>query len=411
MVFNMKKRLLFGIIIINSTLFFGQSVSKTIQLLPDTGQTTSYTSTFGEDHDYLINTPSYTNNGDGTITDNVTGLMWQQVDGGSMSYTSASSYCDNLTLANYTDWRLPSPLESFSILIHQNNNPAINTTFFSSSSSLVAEYWWTNATQSGDNSKVWCTNSGGGIGNKPKSEAIGEVGGTFRYNVRSVRNSTTPTTLPNHFTDNSDGTITDNLTQLIWQKVPNNSALTWENALAYAEGLSLANASDWRLPNIKELQSLNNELATNPSVFTPYFNNLGVHFYWSTTSLPNQTTKAWYWSTQSGITAYDVKTNSNYVICVRGNPTLVVNQETLQSLIKLYPNPASDYVVISFPNDIPSAKIELADPLGKVIINKQIKINASEYRFNTDGISDGIYYLSVQSGYKKDTFKVVIKKK
>ena len=410
MVFNMKKRLLFGIIIINSTLFFGQSVSKTIQLLPDTGQTTSYTSTVGEDNDYLINTPSYTNNGDITITDNVTGLMWQKVDGGSMSYASASSYCDNLTLANYTDWRLPTPLESFSILIHQNNNPAINTAFFSSSSSLVAQYWWTNTTQLGDNSKVWCTNSGGGIGNKPKSEAIGEVGGTFRYNVRAVRNSTTPTTLPNHFTDNSDGTITDNLTQLIWQKVTNPSALTWEQALAYAEGLSLGASSEWRLPNIKELQSLNDETLTNPSVNTDYFSSIGVKNYWSSTSLPNQTTEAWYCNTKFGITTYDLKTNSNYVICVRGNPTLAVKQEKLQPSIKLYPNPASDYLLISFPNDILYAKIELADPLGKVIINKQIKINASEYRFDTDGISDGIYYLSIINGNNKNTYKIIMKK-
>jgi len=405
----MKKRLLFGIIIINSTLFFGQSVSKTIQLLPDTGQTSSYSATFGEDHDYLINTPSYNNNGDGTITDKVTGLMWQQVDGGSMSYASAITYCDNLTLANYTDWRLPTPLESFSILIHQNNNPAINTTFFSSSSSLVAEYWWTNATQLGDNSKVWCTNAGGGIGNKPKSEAIGE-GGSLRYNVRAVRNSTTPSTLPNHFTDNGDGTITDNLTQLIWQKVPNTNALTWENALTYAENLSLGGTSDWRLPNIKELQSLNNELATNPSVFAPYFNSLGVHFFWSSTSLPNQTTKAWYWSTQYGITTYDVKTNPNYVICVRGNPTLAVKQEILHSSIKVYPNPASNYVSVSFPNNTPLAKIEVSNASGQIVLSRKINITANEYRLNTESFSDGFYLLSIINGNKRDTFKILIEK-
>jgi len=48
--------------------------------LPDTGQTQSFTSTFGEDSDYTINPPSYTDNGDGTITDNVTGLIWQKED-------------------------------------------------------------------------------------------------------------------------------------------------------------------------------------------------------------------------------------------------------------------------------------------------------------------------------------------
>ena len=126
----MKKKLLFGFLLLNSTLFFGQSVSKTIRLLPDTGQTQSYTTTFGEDHDYLINTPSFTNNGNGTITDNVTGLMWQQVDGGEMTFENAITYCNNLTLGGLSGWRLPTPIEAYSILNHQNSNPAINTTFF-----------------------------------------------------------------------------------------------------------------------------------------------------------------------------------------------------------------------------------------------------------------------------------------
>lgn len=49
---------------------------------PDNGQNTSYTATFGEDNDYNIKVPSLTKN---TITDNVTGLMCQQVDGGETS--------------------------------------------------------------------------------------------------------------------------------------------------------------------------------------------------------------------------------------------------------------------------------------------------------------------------------------
>jgi hypothetical protein len=59
-----------------------QSVLKSMKRLPDTGQTTSYTNTPGEDADYNINPPFYLNNGNGTITDTITGLMWQQVDGG-----------------------------------------------------------------------------------------------------------------------------------------------------------------------------------------------------------------------------------------------------------------------------------------------------------------------------------------
>jgi hypothetical protein len=73
------------------------SVSPTLAKLPDTGQVTDYTPTFGEDSDYTINPPAYTVNGNGTVTDQVTGLMWQQTDGGEMTWSSAVTYCQNLS--------------------------------------------------------------------------------------------------------------------------------------------------------------------------------------------------------------------------------------------------------------------------------------------------------------------------
>ena len=402
----MKKILILSVIIINSTLFFGQSVSKTIQLLPDTGQTQSYTTTFGEDQDYLINTPSFTNNNNGTITDNVTGLMWQQVDGGEMTIENAITYCDNLVLGGFSDWRLPIPIESFSIINHQNSNPAINTTYFTLT---TAGYWWTNTYQAGDNTKVWVTNAGGGIGNKPKTETI-SAGGTSKFHARAVRDVTTPAVIPNHFTDNGNGTITDNLTQLIWQKAPNVTAVTWEDAIGYAEGLSLASATDWRLPNLKELQSLNDESLSNPSVSTTFFPTIGVHNYWSSTTVQNQPTNAGFWNTQFGITTLGLKTVTNFVICVKGNPTLSVKQETLDASIKIHPNPTSDFVSISFPSYTSSAKIEIADASGKIVLNKEIVINSSEYQLDTEGISEGIYYLSIINGNNKNTFKIIKKK-
>ena len=404
----MKKIGFLGLLFCNCIFLFGQSVSKTIQLLPDTGQTTSYTTTFGEDHDYLINTPSFTNNNNGIITDNVTGLMWQQVDGGQMTHENAIVYCDNLVLGGYSDWRLPTPIEAYSILNHQNANPAINTTYFSSLTTPGAEYWWTSLFENNSTTKVWCTNAGGGIGNHPKTETI-DAGGTKRFNARAVRNVTTPTTITNHFTDNGNGTITDNLTQLVWQKTPNPNVVTWEQALTYAEGLTIGTTSDWRLPNIKELQSINNELTTNPSVFLPYFSNVGVHNYWSSTSLPNQTTKSWYWNTQFGITTYDVKTNSNYVLCVSGNPSLSLQTIESHTSIKIAPNPSSDFVLISFPSYTTSEKIEIVDALGKIVLNKEIVINSNEYLLDIERISQGMYYLSIINGNIKNTYKIIKK--
>ncbi|MGK5092169.1 hypothetical protein WDW89_09200, partial [Deltaproteobacteria bacterium TL4] len=76
---------------------------ETVVHVPDTGQTTSYTDTFGEDHDYLINAPSYTDNSNSTITDNVTGLLWQkQDDGKTRTWDSAGTYCTGLNLGDYS---------------------------------------------------------------------------------------------------------------------------------------------------------------------------------------------------------------------------------------------------------------------------------------------------------------------
>jgi hypothetical protein len=60
----------------------------------------------------------------------------------------------------------------------------------------------------------------------------------------------------NRFSDNGDGTITDKSTALIWQKADSARTLNWKQALSYAEGLKLAGRDDWRLPNVKELQTI-----------------------------------------------------------------------------------------------------------------------------------------------------------
>ncbi|MFY8020160.1 MAG: DUF1566 domain-containing protein, partial [Bacteroidia bacterium] len=144
-----------------------QNVRKTMLRLPDTGETSSYTNTFGEDHDYLINPPYFIINGDGTVLDTVTGLMWQQTDGGEMTYENAIQYCKNLRLGSYQDWRLPNIHESFSILNHQNSNPAFDIAVFNTTG---AEYWWSSDQQVNDSSKIWVSNAGGGIGNHPQKE-------------------------------------------------------------------------------------------------------------------------------------------------------------------------------------------------------------------------------------------------
>ncbi|MEI6766927.1 MAG: DUF1566 domain-containing protein [Bacteroidota bacterium] len=282
--------------------------------LPETGQNSGFTSTAGEDADFAINPLSFTDNGDGTITDNNTGLIWQKTDGGEMTIENATTYCDNLTLAGYTDWRLPTGIELFSINDYSHINPALDTLYFKKT---LAEYWWTSERQADDVNKVWVVNAGGGIGAHPKTETV-SAGGTKKMHVRAVRNPITTTFSVAHFVDNGNGTITDNYTGLVWQKIQAANTMTWEDALTYANNSTLAGKSDWRLPNIKELQSLNDIAKFHPSFDTNYFVSLNSGDYWSSTTLFQTASKAWDINIDYGIVTQHDKTLSEHVLLVRG---------------------------------------------------------------------------------------------
>ena len=303
-------------IILFSVVVFNAQAQKLLPFkLPDTGQTTSYTATAGEDADYTINPMSFKDNGDGTITDNNTGLMWQKTDGGEMIFDNAANYCKSLTLGGYTDWRLPTAIELFSIHHFDANNPAVNTTYFTKT---TAEYWWSSDIQADNATIIWVTNAGGGIGNHPKTETL-SAGGTKYFNVRAVRSPITTTFTVAHFTDNGDGTIKDNYTGLTWQKNSSTTPMNWEAALAYAKTITLGGKSDWRVPNIKELQSLNDVSRVKPSINKTYFPNIvSSAFYWSSTSQYRTPTVAWDFNTDYGVVTYDTKTVAKYVILVRG---------------------------------------------------------------------------------------------
>ncbi len=283
--------------------------------LPDTGQTVSYTTTSGEDADFAINPISLKNNGNGTVTDNNTNLMWQKTDGGEMTWENAKNYADTLTLGGYTDWRLPTAMELFSLHWFDANNPALNTNIFTKT---TAEYWWSSEKQADNATVIWATNAGGGIGNHPKSETV-SAGGTRYFHVRAVRSLiTTAFTVP-HFTDNGDGTIWDNYTGLTWQKLSSTTPMNWETALAYSKTVTLGGKSDWRLPNIKELQSLNDVSRVKPSINKTFFPNIVTSaFYWSSTSQYKNPTIAWDLNTDYGVVTYEDKSVAKYVILVRG---------------------------------------------------------------------------------------------
>ena len=294
--------------------------------LPDTGQIITYTSTFGEDSDFTIHPPAYVNNGNGSISDKVTGLMWQQTDGGEMTWESAATYATTNRIGGYSDWRLPTSHELYSIAKQGALNPAIDTNYFTVT---AAEYWWTRDQQVGNSNTIWVVNAGGGIGNHPKTETI-SAGGSRRFHVRCVRGASAPSTASpiHHFTSNGNGTITDADTGLTWQQAEIAAATNWEGALQYAATLTLGGNVDWRLPNIKELQSINDETLANPSVATAYFPGATASRYWSSTSMHGTTNEAWFLDCQYGVTSYSDTTSNLLVRCVRGGTTNIASSFT-----------------------------------------------------------------------------------
>jgi hypothetical protein len=292
--------------------------------LPDTGQSACYNSTgalipcagTGQDGAYSINPMTYTDNGDGTVKDNNTGLTWLKQNAGSVynwyeasgtynaSYNPSSlSVCGSVELGGHTDWRLPKKNELMSIVDYSRYYPAINTSYFPNTN--AASYWsFTSNTASPDS--AWGVDfSDGGIYD---GYMFGEG-----Y-VRCVRGQQSIQS----FIDNGNGTVTDTGTGLMWQQ-HEQADKSWNNALSYCEGLTLGNHSDWRLPNIREHESVIDDARYDPAIDKSFFPNAYSSYYLSSSTFAGNPGHAWLVSLyDGGIYNFLGKDSIYYVRCVRG---------------------------------------------------------------------------------------------
>lgn len=238
-------------------------------------------SCYGQDGHYTqAPKPSYANNLDGTVTDLNSGLMWQQnPDCVRRSWQTAKDYCENLVLANHDDWELPSRHQLVSILDFGRWHPALNTDYFNHCPSGPEQYWefyWTGTTITGKPQEAYTVEfyHGGPLGSLSAENS--KLAGS---RVRCVRGSSLPVS---HFVDNQDGTVTDTTTGLMWQKGHQPTLTQWRGNLDYCEDLELAGHTDWRLPNIRELETLIDDTRYNPSI-DPLFDSYSNEYASSTT--------------------------------------------------------------------------------------------------------------------------------
>ena len=130
------------------------------------------------------------------------------------------------------------------------------------------------------------------------------------------------------FTDNSNGTVTDNLTGLVWLKNANAfGTRTWANALADCAALKDGDhgltdgstAGDWRLPNVRELHSLIDYGRFNPSLPSGHpFAGVQSGSYWSSSTFADSTDVAWVVYLDFGYVYFGSKSATYYVWPVRG---------------------------------------------------------------------------------------------
>lgn len=316
--------------------------------VPQTGQTTCYDTTgatinctnTGQDGELKVgwpwSNPRFTDNGDQTMTDMLTGLIWTKnanPAAGTKTWQGALDYIKSLNKDNYlghSDWRLPNINEMKSLIDKGQTNQStwLNTQGFYN---VRADFYWSGSTVAYSPYVAWYVRmTAGYVGNYGKnsnfyvwpvrssqseifgSSALSKTGQTTCYTASGATIICTNTGQdgelqvgwvgPNpRFVDTGDQTVADMLTGLIWSKNANPAAVSknWQEALDYIKSLNSSNYlghSDWRLPNVNELTSLLNVGQTNQATWlnTQGFTNVRASFYWSGSSIASDTSSAWY---------------------------------------------------------------------------------------------------------------------
>ena len=341
--------------------------------VPDTGQTTCYDSScksgtcpspgeslYGQDANYSINPMSYTKLDDSgnplpnsatswaMVRDNVTHLVWEMKndwDGvknyknqhdadniytwydGSIGTPGDDTDTDdfikalnNARYGGYSDWRLPT-IKELTNLVLIKTGKAIDTGYFPNIQG--SEYWSSTPFNFGSKS-AWCLNFNGGgihIYERSRGKYSCAVRGE-KYDSSSHSDQVMPLngveTVDSRYVDNNDGTVSDTITGLMWQKAMPDFEMTWAKALEYCENSTLANYSDWRLPTLKELISLVDYNRYDPTIDISFFPNTAASHHWTSTTGGYSSCYAWLVDFYKGNEGNQTKSWDAYVRPVRG---------------------------------------------------------------------------------------------
>ena len=289
---------------------------------------------YGQDAQFKFHPFRYVISADGlTVGDPTTGLTWQRspdTDGDGiltrkdkLTWAQAQMWPAKLNAAKFGgfgDWRLPSIKELYSLFNASGMDPSgpssadtsgltpfIDTKFFkfaygdTRTGERVIDSQYASSTKyvgksarGGD--KLFGVNFADG---RIKGYDLQMPGGQEKtFFVQCVRGN--PGYGKNDFRDNNDGTITDRATGLMWSKTDSGQGMNWQDALAWVQKRNaekFLGHADWRLPSVKELQSIvdytRSPDTTRSPAIDPVFNcttitneggNTDYPCYWSATT-------------------------------------------------------------------------------------------------------------------------------
>ena len=252
---------------------------------------------------------AFTDNGDGTISDPGTGFVWQQRQSTTkLTWTEAVTYCENLTLGGFSDWRLPEMTALITLADYSTYSPSINSLFFADS----VEYW--SASQVADTpSRAWVIDFVWG------ETGYGDVD-TPLY-TRCVRGNTIAPPEPSvNWRIENDDVLYDGRTNLYWERRDESGIMTLEEAKIYCNDLTKGAYDDWRLPTIQEFQTILN--FSDQAYPDGYFKFLNT-YYWTKTPLADLPDGFWAVDHSAGYNSRYMKDSFWGARCVRGDELTV----------------------------------------------------------------------------------------
>ena len=244
-------------------------------------------------------------NGNGTVSDDFTGLMWQQADPGGLTYTwdQASQFCIGLKLGNHADWRLPTLAELNTLIDFNKSNPATANLL---QTNVNLAYWSATLLANAPNN-AW------GVSFVIGTQQAGQL--TFPNHTRCVR-GTTASHAGARFTTTT-GTVTDTWTGLLWERAPSPSGETTVSAKTYCDSLVLEGSTGWRIPTIVELRSIVDRSVSGPAIDSSIFPGTPSEWFWASSGAGGSSTDYWSVYFSEGISEGNGKVNTFRVRCVK----------------------------------------------------------------------------------------------